>query len=86
MKMYMVGMFATITVAAVLAAAGTVVNFDDLKVGAPPPGWTATRTGTGDAKWTIERDTTAPTPPNVLKQSGVATYPVNGFSSVRTNG
>ena len=26
------------------------VNFDDLKVGAPPPGWTATRTGTGDVR------------------------------------
>jgi hypothetical protein len=72
---YTIGSFATMTVAAVLAA-GIAVNFDDFQVGAPPPGWTATRTGTGDAKWTIERDTTAPTPPNVLKQSGQATYPI----------
>src|SRR6266571_5020818 len=55
--------------------AGTV-NFDDLKTGAPPPGWTATKTGKGEAKWTIEKDDTAPSKPNVLKQSGVATYPV----------
>src|SRR5262249_3251280 len=55
---------------------GNTVNFDDLKTGAPPPGWTATKTGTGEAKWTVEKDETAPSPPNVLKQSGQATYPV----------
>ncbi|MBI3492796.1 MAG: DUF1080 domain-containing protein [Acidobacteria bacterium] len=58
------------------AAAADSVNFDNLKAGAPPTGWTATKTGTGDAKWTIETDATAPSKPNVLKQSGVATYPV----------
>jgi len=63
------------TVVAVFAAA-TAVNFDDLKAGAAPPGWTATKTGTGDVKWTIERDDTAPSKPNVLKQSGQATYPI----------
>ena len=52
------------------------VNFDNLKTGAPPPGWTATKTGSGQAKWTIEADDTAPSKPNVLKQSGQATYPV----------
>lgn len=52
------------------------VSFDDLKTGAPPPGWLATKTGSGDAKWTIEKDETAPSKPNVLKQSGQATYPV----------
>jgi hypothetical protein len=52
------------------------VNFDNLTTGAPPPGWTATKTGTGAAKWTIEKDDTAPSKPNVLKQSGQATYPV----------
>src|SRR5216117_134570 len=66
---------ATLMVAAMLAAAD-VVNFDNLKAGAPPPGWTSTKTGTGEAKWTIEADSTAPSKPNVLKQSGQATYPV----------
>ena len=57
------------------AVAGTV-NFDDFKTGAPPPGWTATQTGTGQAKWEIVADDSAPSKPNVLKQSGEATYPV----------
>jgi hypothetical protein len=52
------------------------VNFDNLPAGAPPPGWTATQTGTGKGIWTIEKDDTAPSKPNVLKQSGQATYPV----------
>ena len=58
-----------------LATAETV-NFDDMKSGAPPPGWTATQTGTGTAKWAIEKDDAAPSKPNVLKQSGQATFPV----------
>ncbi len=55
--------------------AGTV-NFDDLKTGAPPHGWTATKTGKGEAKWEIVADDSAPSKPNALKQSGEATYPV----------
>jgi hypothetical protein len=61
---------------AVSAVSAQTVNFDSLTPGAPPPGWTATKTGAGTAKWTIEKDNTAPSPPNVLKQSGQATYPV----------
>jgi hypothetical protein len=57
------------------AFAGTI-NFDDAKAGEAPAGWTATQTGSGNAKWTIEKDDTAPSKPNVLKQSGEATYPV----------
>ncbi len=60
---------------AVTAQAETI-NFDDATPGAAPPGWTATKTGKGEAKWTIEKDDTAPSKPNVLKQSGEATYPV----------
>jgi hypothetical protein len=52
------------------------VNFDNLAPGAPPPGWTATKTGSGNPKWTVEQDPTAPSAPNVLKQSGTATFPV----------
>jgi hypothetical protein len=58
-----------------LAAAETV-NFDDMKVGTVPPSWTATRTGSGTAKWAVEKDNSAPSKPNVLKQSGQATFPV----------
>src|SRR5207245_4944454 len=39
-------------------------------------GWTATQTGGGKAAWSIVADDSAPSKPNVLKQSGEATYPV----------
>jgi hypothetical protein len=58
------------------AAFCETVNFDDLKTGTPPPGWTATQTGKGEAKWAVVTDDSAPSKPNVLKQSGEATYPV----------
>jgi hypothetical protein len=64
------------TAALAVATAIDMVNFDQATVGQPPAGWTATRTGSGEAKWTIETDDTAPSKPNVLKQSGTATYPV----------
>src|SRR5947208_2190730 len=58
------------------AARADTINFDDLKTGSPPPGWTDTKTGKGDAKWEVVADDSAPSKPNVLKQSGQATYPV----------
>src|SRR5713226_7427750 len=64
------------TAVLVNVALADTVNFDNLQTGAPPPGWTATKTGSGTAKWTIEQDDSAPSKPNVLKQSGQATYPV----------
>ncbi|MGI8524987.1 MAG: family 16 glycoside hydrolase [Pseudolabrys sp.] len=53
-----------------------IVNFDDGLAGTAPAGWTLTMTGKGVPKWTIEADPTAPTKPNVLTQSGKATFPV----------
>jgi hypothetical protein len=64
-----------LTAFAVMAYADNA-NFDSTSAGSAPAGWTATKTGTGNAKWTIEKDDTAPSKPNVLKQSGVATYPI----------
>ena len=58
-----------------LAALTDVVNFDNVPAGQTPVGWTATKTGSGNAKWTIEKDDTAPSKPNVLKQSGAGTFP-----------
>jgi hypothetical protein len=67
----------TILVGAVLAAGTTeTVNFDQADTGKAPSGWTATQTGTGHAIWTVVRDDSAPSRPNVLKQSGQAAYPV----------
>ena len=74
MKMLMLLAISLSTVVAILLA--EAIDFDNLAVGAPPAGWTATKTGTGNAKWTVEKDDTAPSKPNVLKQSGQATYPV----------
>ena len=66
-----------ILMAALLAAGATeTVNFDKSDVGKAPNGWTATQTGTGQAMWAVVRDDTAPSKPNVLKQSGKATYPL----------
>ncbi len=72
------------TINALLAATSLItggvladsIRFDSAETGKPPPGWTATKTGNGDAKWTVDQDETAPSKPNVLRQSGVATYPV----------
>jgi hypothetical protein len=70
----------------------TAMNFDDDKAGAPPKGWTLTMTGRGTSKWTVERDDTAPSKGQVLKQSGTATFPLalkdgtsikNGFVEVK---
>src|SRR5258707_13125749 len=83
---------ALISTLAVSIASADTANFDDLKTGAPPPGWTATQTGSGKAKWEIVADDSAPSKPNVLKQSDEATYPVcikhdtslkNGFVEVK---
>jgi hypothetical protein len=68
----------TMILAGALLAAGAAetVNFDKTATGKPPSGWTATQTGTGQARWEVTPDDTAPSRPNVLKQSGQATYPV----------
>ena len=60
----------------VSAMADNIINFEADAVGAPPKGWTATKTGTGDPKWTVEQDETAPSHSRIIKQSGRASYPV----------
>ena len=58
------------------AVEADTVNFDHAKTGDAPAGWTCTKTGSGTPKWAVVADDTAPSKPNVLKQSGAATYPV----------
>ena len=60
----------------VLLGAVTVVSFDTDSTGKSPAGWTAAQTGGGRAAWAVVSDPTAPSRPNVLKQSGTADYPV----------
>ncbi len=58
-------------------------SFANDAVGATPKGWTATMTGPGQSKWTVEEDPTAPSKSKVVKQSGRAAYPLllkNGTS------
>jgi len=51
------------------------LNFDSDKTGSVPPGWRAGVTGRGSPKWSVEADASAPSKPNVLKQSGSGTFP-----------
>jgi hypothetical protein len=61
-------------IAPAMSHAGTE-TFDQAQPGAPPTGWTCGVTGGGSPKWTVEADPSAPSPPNVLKQSGTGTFP-----------
>lgn len=54
----------------VLSSNAQTIHFDDQQTGKPPEGWTVAMTHTGGApKWEILKDTTAPSPPNVLGQT-----------------
>jgi 3-keto-disaccharide hydrolase len=67
----------SLAVLAVAVPAGAKgVTFDADPVGAPPKGWTLTQTGKGTSKWTVEPDDTAPSKGQVLKQSGIAAFPL----------
>lgn len=56
--------------------ADNIASFEADAVGASPKGWTVTKTGAGDPTWTVERDQTAPSHSQVVKQSGHASYPL----------
>jgi hypothetical protein len=58
------------------AMTDNTASFEADRVGAAPKGWTATKTGKGDPKWTVERDETAPSKSKIVKQSGRAAYPL----------
>jgi hypothetical protein len=57
-----------------LALAETV-GFDRDAVGDVPEGWMCDVTGRGSPRWAVESDASAPSRPNVLKQSGKGTFP-----------
>lgn len=64
-------------------ALAETINFDDAKAGAPPPGWKSAVTGSGSAKWSVEQESSAPSKPNVLKQSAVGTFPICIYESAK---
>jgi FtsP/CotA-like multicopper oxidase with cupredoxin domain len=72
MEKAIVGVAMTALASSVCAA---TVNFDQERTGSLPSDWTAGVTGSGSPKWAVEADATAPSPPNVLKQSGQGTFP-----------
>jgi hypothetical protein len=61
--------------ARIAAALINIANFDSSAVGTLPDGWKAGVTGPGTPRWSVERDATAPSAPNVLKQSGRGAFP-----------
>jgi len=58
------------------AMADNTTSFETDPIGVTPKGWTATSTGKGAPRWTVEYDQTAPSKLEVLKQSGQAPYPL----------
>jgi hypothetical protein len=53
----------------------TTVDFDKVSADQLPEGWIGGVTGQGSPKWSVEAEATAPSKPNVLKQSGEGTFP-----------
>ncbi len=67
-----------LTIATILnatAAFAGVEDFDAVTPGGFPDDWTCGVTGKGSPVWKVETDPSAPSPPNVLKQSGTGTFP-----------
>jgi hypothetical protein len=64
-----------LTVLSSAAASAETIGFDRDAAGALPSGWAAGVTGRGSPSWQVEPDATAPSQPNVLRQSGSGTFP-----------
>src|SRR5665811_35682 len=68
-------LIAAATIAIATTAFAETDTFDKASTGSLPTALTCGVTGRGQPKWTIEADSTAPSQPNVLKQSGSGTFP-----------
>ena len=64
-----------LTVFSATAAFAQTENFDKDKPGAAPAGWSCGVTGKGSPNWAVAADGSAPSKPNVLRQSGSGTFP-----------
>ncbi|HZY41478.1 MAG TPA: family 16 glycoside hydrolase [Anaerolineae bacterium] len=67
-----IGLVASVMSTTVLAQ---TVNFDSDPVDFAPTGWTCGVTGSGTPRWNVVPDSSAPSKPNVLKQSGSGAFP-----------
>lgn len=57
------------------ASRAETFGFDADKPGSLPPGWQQGVTGRGAPQWSVVQDESAPSKPNVLRQSGSGTFP-----------
>jgi len=57
------------------AAPVALAGADGFDQAAAPAGWSCGVTGRGTPRWAVEADQTAPSKPNVLRQSGRGTFP-----------
>jgi len=64
-----------LTVLSASAALAETDDFDAYARGAAPEGWTCGVTGRGTPKWAVDADPSAPSAPNVLRQSAAGTFP-----------
>ena len=64
-----------LTVLSISAAFAETDNFDQDKPGTVPAGWTCGVTGKGTPKWAVDADGSAPSAPNVLRQTASGTFP-----------
>jgi hypothetical protein len=85
-------LIAAVMIAAATPAFADTDTFDKAQVGTLPSDWTCGVTGSGSPKWAVETDSSAPSSPNVLKQSGSGTFPwcvkkavsiVDGYAEVK---
>jgi len=56
-------------------AMAETVNFDSFSAGALPAEWICGVTGSGASRWTVQTDASAPSKPNVVRQSAVGDFP-----------
>ena len=66
---------AALACATTLSAHAETESFDAVNPGAVPGGWTCGVTGKGNPKWAVAEDPSAPSPKNVLQQTGSGTFP-----------
>lgn len=77
-------LFGIVTATCVSTALAEEMNFDDQAIGELPDGWISGVSGkgglsfmlgSGDSRWTVEQDDTAPSADQVFKQSAVGKFP-----------
>jgi alanine dehydrogenase len=71
----MKGTLLRFALAGATSVSATTEGFDAATRGSLPAGWECGVTGKGAPRWSVETDSTAPSAPQVLQQSGSGTFP-----------